>query len=274
MTMDDIKSRYKEQFKEVIADLKTKGRRKKQIPNLLTASRALAPFIIIPLSIMGQLPMALVATALFATTDFFDGALARKWGVCSDFGRDLDATVDKIFAGTLLISFSIAKPLLLVPLAFEATIGAINTIEKIKGHNPKTVLIGKFKTASLSLLIIELIIATYASISSIVLNLTLIQTIILQGLTTGNYLKKYFDNKTIDNEPKNVEENYTIVEAEEKELEKGLDNTKSIHSKSEKLKMMKQMLLHEVEINTIENQNVENIDNNTYQKTKKDEETI
>ena len=274
MRTDDIKNKYKEQFTEVMSDLKTKGKRKQQIPNLLTASRALAPFIIIPLSIMGQMPLALVATALFAATDFFDGALARKWGACSDFGRDLDATVDKIFAGTLLISFSIAKPLLLLPLALEATIGAINTIEKIKGHNPKTVLIGKFKTASLSLLIIELIIATYAKIPSLVLNLTLIQTIVLQGLTTGNYLKKYFDNKTIDNEPKNAEKSSAIAELEENELEKEIDNIKIIHSKSEKLKMMKQMLLHEVEINTIEKQDVENIDNNTYQKTKNNEKTI
>ena len=43
---------YKIKFKEAFTDLKTKGRRHKQIPNILTTSRLLAaPVFIIPAAI-------------------------------------------------------------------------------------------------------------------------------------------------------------------------------------------------------------------------------
>ncbi|MDY3934090.1 MAG: hypothetical protein SOZ11_00900, partial [Bacilli bacterium] len=56
-------------FKEQVDDIK-KGNIKRQIPNMLTFSRALSPFIIIPTMMLGKLKIAIIALIFFAITDF------------------------------------------------------------------------------------------------------------------------------------------------------------------------------------------------------------
>ena len=50
--------------------------------------------------------VAFVIFALSAITDFFDGFLARRWGVESKFGRLLDPIADKIFVGVPLLTLA------------------------------------------------------------------------------------------------------------------------------------------------------------------------
>ena len=106
MRVKEIYNRYIEQFKIMIKKLKNKKTRRQQIPNLLTASRLCAPIFILPFAFTGHLKLALISTILFAATDGLDGMLARKWHATSEFGRDLDAITDKIFAGTILLALS------------------------------------------------------------------------------------------------------------------------------------------------------------------------
>jgi CDP-diacylglycerol--glycerol-3-phosphate 3-phosphatidyltransferase len=72
------------------------NRLKANIPNLLSASRL---FLIVPF----YMAMAhssyfwiIVLTAVIISTDYFDGFLARRFGVVSDFGKILDPLADKI----------------------------------------------------------------------------------------------------------------------------------------------------------------------------------
>ncbi|MGL9718589.1 MAG: CDP-diacylglycerol--glycerol-3-phosphate 3-phosphatidyltransferase [Wolbachia sp.] len=72
---------------------------KKNLPNLLTISRALAvPAIILSFYIENKYAnLITISIFIFACiTDFFDGYLARVWKVQSRFGRLFDPIADKL----------------------------------------------------------------------------------------------------------------------------------------------------------------------------------
>ena len=86
-------------FKEArknLNDLKSSKTAYKQIPNLLTFSRAIAPIFINILFFLGNIPGALAVCGLTFLTDAFDGVIARKLNIQSEFGADLDAICDKV----------------------------------------------------------------------------------------------------------------------------------------------------------------------------------
>jgi len=77
----------------------------RHLPNILTAARLPAIFLITVWTYWAG-PWASAALALFilaALTDIFDGWIARKLDAVTDFGRLMDALVDKIFILGLLI---------------------------------------------------------------------------------------------------------------------------------------------------------------------------
>ena len=138
--------KYKKLFSLMLDDLKTQGRRHKQIPNILTMLRLSAPIVVIPAFITGNIPFALGSVAAIALTDAADGFIARTFNLTSDLGKDLDAIADKLFAGTLLISLSTINPIYLVSLGLEAIIGGICSYKKVKKIDIKTCKTGKIKT--------------------------------------------------------------------------------------------------------------------------------
>ncbi len=74
-------------------------------PTALTAARiVLAPVIIIALY-FGENVDALCFFVVAELTDFFDGYLARRWGLASRFGELLDTLADKILHVPLFIYF-------------------------------------------------------------------------------------------------------------------------------------------------------------------------
>ena len=184
---------YTGEIKKCYEDVK-KGNIKRNIPNMLTFSRMFAPIIIIPLAIFKLHTLTIIFTSLFASTEALVGYLARKWHVVSNLGKDLDAFVDKIFAVTLLIAISLVNPYLLVLVLFEFLIALINGIETYKDNKPKTIIIGKFKTIVLSMLIVIFMINMYVDVPNYILYLIYIATIILQVLTLLGYLDIFLKN--------------------------------------------------------------------------------
>ncbi|PAZ07547.1 MAG: hypothetical protein CAK86_00935 [Opitutia bacterium AMD-G1] len=80
----------------------------RHLPNLLTAARLPAIFLITLWTYWAG-PWASAALALFilaALTDIFDGWIARKLNAVTDFGRLMDALVDKIFILGLLVGLA------------------------------------------------------------------------------------------------------------------------------------------------------------------------
>ena len=72
--------------------------------NALTMSRVPLIFLYLVFAVAGQLcgsfayfAAAFVAGAAAGVSDFFDGMLARRWGVVSDFGKMADPLMDKVY---------------------------------------------------------------------------------------------------------------------------------------------------------------------------------
>jgi len=80
----------------------------RHLPNILTAARLPAIFLITVWTYQAGV-WASAALALFivaALTDIFDGWIARKFDAVTDFGRLMDALVDKIFILGLLVGLA------------------------------------------------------------------------------------------------------------------------------------------------------------------------
>ena len=75
------------------------------VGNSLTLARlVLLPVVIAGIAMnMGYLAVAAMAAAL--VTDLLDGRVSRKLGTASDFGRDLDSTIDFVLLHSLFIAF-------------------------------------------------------------------------------------------------------------------------------------------------------------------------
>lgn len=116
------------------------------IPNLLTASRLVGAFVVPSLFLTGNIPGAVIATVAFASTDFFDGKIARATNGYSEFGRVLDPIVDKAFAVVPALAILPSVPILALNIGAEAAIGYINAKSYVTNGNPKSSFLGKFKT--------------------------------------------------------------------------------------------------------------------------------
>ena len=191
MNIKRVWKEYKKYFKQAFNDLKTKGKRHKQIPNILTSTRLIAaPFFIVPAALNKNLFWLIVFIVIFSFTDVLDGFIARKYNLVSELGKDLDAICDKIFALSLLIAVSIFKPLLFCNVVLEVIIAIINIREKIHNKKPRTLMIGKIKAWALYSLIGIAFINEIVNIED-VLNVAIAATICMQMLTITSYLLKY-----------------------------------------------------------------------------------
>lgn len=191
MNIKRVWKEYKKYFKQAFNDLKTKGKRHKQIPNILTSTRLIAaPFFIVPAALNKNLFWLIVFIVIFSFTDVLDGFIARKYNLVSELGKDLDAICDKIFALSLLIAVSIFKPLLFCNVVLEVIIAIINIREKIHNKKPRTLMIGKIKAWALYSLIGIAFINEIVNIKD-VLNVAIAATICMQMLTITSYLLKY-----------------------------------------------------------------------------------
>ena len=172
------------------------------IPNLLTASRLVGAFVIPGLFLSGNIPGAVIATAAFASTDFFDGKIARKYNGYSEFGRILDPIVDKVFAIVPAIAILPNMPLLTLNIGAEAAISYINSKSYTTNGNPKSSFLGKFKTFCLFPTIGLAYLSTALNIPEISLlaNAFSIGTFAVQGAVAKDYHKKAKEenNKTVE----------------------------------------------------------------------------
>ena len=216
--MKDILKKYKKLLEQALEQLKTPGERKKQIPNILTTSRLLAPFIIIPSVATGNFVLAGISTLVFSSTDLVDGFLARKMKITSELGKTLDAVSDKVFVGTLITSLLFINPVYFIPLTLEGTIAGINIYKDIKDKNPESHMTGKIKMTSLYLLLAMSFMNLYVEVPQILINSLFVGTTGLQIFTICDYTKNS-NNKEENNiiedemiENKIVEEDNDIKE--------------------------------------------------------------
>ena len=190
------------EIKNIKNDFKNKNY-KKQIANILTASRLLSPFILIPLIYYNKLIIFVIMVTLFSLTDAFDGYFARKYKAVSLFGRYLDAVVDKIFALSLLVpaimlnTLSSSNFYLVISVVFlEFIIGSMNLYSFFKSFNPASTIFGKIKTYFLFILLAILYLDKIININDIFLFIFILITIIFQIITAISYIKQIKKRKT------------------------------------------------------------------------------
>lgn len=144
------------------------------LPNKITISRIFLSFLIIivllfPFESAGiSIPKLFVnesividikylfVAGLFviaSITDFFDGYLARKHNLVTDFGKMIDAIADKILVNPVLIILA-AKGFIspLIPVVIVTRDSFVNSIKMVAGSKGKVVAaikLGKLKTACL-----------------------------------------------------------------------------------------------------------------------------
>ena len=75
--------------------------RTEMVPNILTGTNLAIGMLALVYAIQGEFMIGAVLILVAALMDRLDGKLARKLGVCSEFGKELDSLAD-------LVSFGVA----------------------------------------------------------------------------------------------------------------------------------------------------------------------
>ena len=166
---------------------------KKIIPNLLTSMRLVVIPFIIMLGLKDKYEYLAIVGAIVALTDFFDGMLARRWNVCSEFGARLDSASDKLLAISLLIVLILKNYIFLYMLILEIAIAVINLIIFYRTRTNHSLLIGKIKTWGVyTSLVLGFINLFYSKFNGL-LNFLVVITVILQIMSFIAYFKNGID---------------------------------------------------------------------------------
>jgi cardiolipin synthase (CMP-forming) len=126
------------------------------VPNLLSLARiAVLPVVYLDL-VNGRLLRALVLLLIFASTDWFDGYLARRLDQITKLGTLLDPISDRILFVVVGVGFVVADLLplwaLIVLLIRDAGVLLVGGVLLLRGARPPTVTrIGKVATFGLML---------------------------------------------------------------------------------------------------------------------------
>ena len=98
----------------------------------------------------------IIAGVLFviaSLTDFFDGYVARKYNMVTDFGKMVDAISDKLLTNTVLVILAcdgmISSIIAVVIIARDIVVDSIKMVIGNKGKAVAAIGIAKLKTASL-----------------------------------------------------------------------------------------------------------------------------
>ncbi len=125
------------------------------LPNTLTVSRIVLTFIFIILIMQNGVIPKMIAAIVFAIasfTDFYDGYLAKKHDMVSDFGKLMDPIADKFLILAAFVVFTIMGILpfwmFFIIFARELLITALRLYAKTRGRILAAENLGKYKTVS------------------------------------------------------------------------------------------------------------------------------
>lgn len=134
----------------------------------LTFSRVYLLPVLIPLILHQGFAWDLTAALLFALlslTDAWDGALARKWNMVSNFGKFMDPVADKILVSSVLITLlylnKIDPWLVMVLLARDTFIGGVRSAAAADHLIIDAKATGKWKTGFQMVGIVMVILETF-----------------------------------------------------------------------------------------------------------------
>lgn len=173
------------------------------LPNKLTVLRVvLVPFFVAALLInfTGHIWVALALFAIASITDWFDGKIARRDGLVTDFGKFLDPLADKMLVTSALICFTASgwcdAAAVIIIIAREFMVSGLRMVTANEGVVVAAGIWGKLKTAFTMVAIIAIMCiegfighsSTVFLISEILIWISVLFTVISGGI----YLKTYW----------------------------------------------------------------------------------
>ncbi len=121
------------------------------LPNKLTVARIVAVPIFCVLYVLGLRWPAFIIFIAASITDFFDGRIARKRGLVTNFGKIMDPLADKILvysAFTLMVANDTVPAWMLIVILFrEFIVAGMRTVAASEGIVIAAGKTGKIKTA-------------------------------------------------------------------------------------------------------------------------------
>ncbi|HEY5704338.1 MAG TPA: CDP-diacylglycerol--glycerol-3-phosphate 3-phosphatidyltransferase [Terrimicrobiaceae bacterium] len=124
------------------------------LPNILTLLRmGLTALLVVSLSAEypAHFTIALVLFVLASLTDYFDGVIARKWNLITDFGKLMDPLADKVLTASAFICLIPYKALpawaVIIIISREFLITGLRLLASSKGVILPAEKLGKHKTA-------------------------------------------------------------------------------------------------------------------------------
>ena len=108
------------------------------IPNALTALRALGVPVFLYLFLVAEQPIAsFVVITLGGITDYLDGKVARALKQTSEFGAKFDPTVDRLYIAAVIIALAIKDylpwPLVVAIIARDLILFLVIIYQKLRG---------------------------------------------------------------------------------------------------------------------------------------------
>ena len=108
------------------------------IPNALTALRALGVPVFLYLFLVAEQPIAsFVVITLGGSTDYLDGKVARALKQTSEFGAKFDPTVDRLYIAAVIIALAIKDylpwPLVIAIIARDLILFLVIIYQKLRG---------------------------------------------------------------------------------------------------------------------------------------------
>ncbi len=114
-----------------------------------TGLRVLASPAVMALVLAKSYDVAAIVFVVAAITDWFDGRLARRWGVTTRLGAFLDTTADKLLVTTALLALvavhRVSPWVALVIVGREFTILGLRAAVESGGRRFETSMLGKWK---------------------------------------------------------------------------------------------------------------------------------
>lgn len=172
-------------------------------PNKLTVGRMiLVPFMVLfLLTDLGGEANRYISLVIFAgasITDWFDGYLARKHHLVTNFGKFMDPLADKLLVCSALICFTstgqLAAWITIIIIAREFIISGFRLIAADNGIVIAASYWGKFKTVSQMIMIILMIMDIQNTIFQGVLTLFVVLAVALTIISLVDYIVK---NKSV-----------------------------------------------------------------------------
>ena len=134
-------------------------------PNTLTLFRIAAVPIIVILMLFPNRLSTFIAAILFsvaAITDYFDGYIARKFGLVSNLGKVMDPVADKLLVSSAFIMLTslgwVPAWMVCIIIGREIAVTGLRNIIAEKGEDVSASSLGKYKTGFQIAAIIPLLI--------------------------------------------------------------------------------------------------------------------